>query len=90
MRPKPTIVEHFIVAREVNDSQARLDFKGFAKDKQSSLFLLQRKSGVKKIIMRPEPTWVEHFIVAREGNDPQARLDLKGFAKDKSSSLFLL
>ncbi len=43
MRPEPTRVEHFIVARDRNDSQARLDLKGFAKDKRSSLFLHQHK-----------------------------------------------
>ncbi len=41
MRPEPTRVEHFIVAREGNDPQAKLDFKVFAKDKRSSLFSLQ-------------------------------------------------
>jgi hypothetical protein len=33
MRPEPTIMEHFIVAREGNGPQAKLDFKGFAKDR---------------------------------------------------------
>jgi hypothetical protein len=50
MRPEPTIVEHFIVARDRNNSQARLDLKGFAKDKRSSLFLLQRKRRAKKLL----------------------------------------
>ncbi len=53
MTPEPTIVEHFIVARDRNDSQARLDLKGFAKNKRSSLVLLQLKQGGEKSFYDP-------------------------------------